>query len=161
MNDIEKKSYIQMLLDTLQKQQQTLEEVLQITKKQSDIAIAPEFDELQLEETLNRKEILIAKLNQLDDGFSSVYGRIRNVMIAEKEAYANEIKSMQEIVKCCTDLGIEIRVLEERNREKLSQCFMGKQKQYGVQRNAATVASKYHQTMYSGKNNPYDSGFTT
>ena len=152
MEQKEKNSYIGMLLQTLQNQEVTLQEVLAITKEQSKIAAGQEFDEEAFGETLNQKEILIARLNSLDDGFASVYGRVRSVIMKEKESYREEILKMQEYIKNCTDLGVEIKVLEERNRDKLMQCFSEKQKQYGSQMNAATVASKYHQTMHFGRN---------
>lgn len=151
MDQNEKNSYINMLLHTLKKQETTLCEVLEITKEQSILANEQEFDEEAFGETLNRKEILIAQLNSLDDGFVSVYGRIRNIIMQEKGAYKEDILKMQECIKRCTDLGVEIKVLEERNRDRLMQCFTQKHKQYGSQMNAASVASKYHQTMYSGK----------
>lgn len=151
MEQKEKNSYIGMLLQTLQNQEATLQEVLAITKEQSMIANGQTFDEEAFGDTLNRKEILIARLNSLDDGFASVYGRVRSVIFQEKDSYKEDILKMQEYIKNCTDLGVEIRVLEERNRDRLMQCFSEKQKQYGSQMNAATVASKYQQTMYSGK----------
>lgn len=151
MEQKEKNSYIGMLLQTLQNQEVTLQEVLAITKEQSKIAAGQDFDEEAFGETLNRKEILIARLNSLDDGFASVYGRVRSVIMQEKDAYREDILKMQEYIKHCTDLGVEIKVLEERNRDRLIQCFTDKHKQYGSQMNAATVASKYHKTMYSGR----------
>lgn len=158
MEQKEKNSYIGMLLQTLQNQEATLQEVLAVTKEQSKIANGQTFDEEAFGDTLNRKEILIARLNSLDDGFASVYGRVRSVILQEKNAYKKEILKMQELIKSCTDLGVEIKVLEERNRDKLVQCFSEKQKQYGSQMNAATVASKYHQTMHFGRsvNNQFD-----
>lgn len=151
MEQKEKDSYINMLLQTLQKQEVTLQEVLAVTKQQSELANTNIFDEDAFEKTLNQKEILIARLNSLDDGFASVYGRVRGVIMQEKDAYKDDIRKMQEYIKNCTNLGVEIKVLEERNRDKLTQCFTDKHKQYGSQMNAATVASKYHRTMHSGQ----------
>ena len=70
-------NYIQILVSTLQKQVGVLKEILELTKEQRRIADHSDFDEAMLEETLNKKEVLIAKLNELDDGFASVYGRVR------------------------------------------------------------------------------------
>ncbi len=151
MSHNENNSYIQMLLETLQKQETTLQEVLEVTKHQSEIANGQLFDEEAFGETLNQKEILIARLNSLDDGFASVYGRVRSVILQEKDVYREDVLKMKESIKRCTDLGVEIKVLEERNRDKLTQCFSEKHKQYGSQMTAATVASKYHQTMQSGR----------
>lgn len=140
-------SYIGVLINTLQKQVQVLKEILEVTQQQRVIAKDKDFDEVMLEESLNKKEILIAKLNELDDGFTSVYGRVRSEVREKQELYKEELQQMQNLIKECTDLGVEIRVLEERNREKLVQCFANKHKQYGSQRTAASVASHYHQTM--------------
>ena len=140
-------NYIQVLLTTLKKQEQTLEELLQITQEQSRIADRKDFDEAMLDTSLDRKEILIAKLNEYDDGFTSVYGRIRNEVKQDPEMYQKEIQEIQRLIKQCTDLGVEIRVLEERNRDKLTQCFANRQKVYAARRNAASVTSHYNQTM--------------
>lgn len=144
-------SYIQILVDTLQKQLGALKEILELTKEQRSIADNSDFDEVMLEETLNKKEVLIAKLNELDDGFASVYGRVRKEVKEHEELYKEELQQLQRLIKECTDLGVEIKVLEERNRDKLAQCFSGRYKEYGNQRIASTVASRYYQTMQNAR----------
>lgn len=147
----ENENYMQVLVRTLQRQAEALTDILEITKEQSRIAGAPDFDEAMLENTLNRKEILIAKLNELDDGFISVYNRVRRELQDNQDAYKEDIRQIQDLIKECTDLGVEIKVLEERNREKLVRCFANKHKQYSSQKTAASVASQYHQTMNNTK----------
>lgn len=147
----ENESYVQVLVRTLQRQVEALTDILEITKEQGRIADAPDFDEVMLESTLNRKEILIAKLNELDDGFVSVYDRVRKDIKDNQDDYKEVIRQMQELIKDCTDLGVEIKVLEERNREKLVKCFSNKQQQYSSQKTAASVASHYSQTMNNTK----------
>ena len=147
----EHENYVQVLVRTLQKQVETLSTILEITKEQSRIADAPDFDEVMLEDTLNRKEVLIARLNELDAGFTSVYGRVRKEIQARQDDYKEDIQQMQSLIKECTDLGVEIKVLESRNRDKLVQCFSKKQQQYGSQKTAASVASHYNQTMNNTK----------
>lgn len=100
---------------------------------------------------MNKKEVLIAKLNSLDAGFTAVYGRVRNEVSDKQDEYQKELQRMQSLIKECTDLGVEIKVLEERNRERLVQCFSQKHKQYSTQKAAASVASHYHQTMNNTK----------
>lgn len=147
----EQQNYVQVLIQTLQRQAETLTDILKITKEQGRIADAPDFDEVMLEDSLNRKEIFIARLNELDDGFTSVYGRVRKEVKENPEAYREELGQMQALIKQCTDLGVEIKVAEERNRKKLVRCFSDKHKQYSTQKTAATVASHYHQTMNYAK----------
>jgi flagellar biosynthesis/type III secretory pathway chaperone len=140
--------YVAVLVQTLEKQCTALQEILAVTQKQSEIAAAEDFEEEMLEDTLNRKEVLIARLNELDGGFVSVYGRVRRELDEHRDKYQEELKQIQSLIKKCTDLGVEIKVLEDRNRDKMAQCFSGKQKLYNSKKTAATVASRYHQTMY-------------
>jgi len=147
----ENHNYVQVLVETLKKQVTVLQDILELTKTQSVIAADSEFNEVLLEESLNKKEVLIAKLNELDDGFTAVYGRVRSEVANNQELYQDELKTMQSLIKQCTDLGVEIKVLEERNRERLAQCFASQQKKYGTKRTAASVASHYHQTMNNQK----------
>lgn len=149
----ENQQYIQILIQTLKNQKDILSQVLAVTKRQSVIADIENFNEEDFEQTLNEKEVLIAKLNEIDNGFVSVYGHVRVEIKNNPKLYSEELKEIQSLIKDCTDLSVEIKVVEERNREKLVKCFSAKNKQYGMQQNAATVASKYHQTMNSGRMN--------
>lgn len=142
-------SYVQILVDTLQRQADTLREILALTVEQSRIADRDPFEEGSLEDTMNRKEILIARLNELDEGFTAVYERVRRDLAEQKDQYKTSLQKIQNLIKECSDLSVEIRVTEERNRTKLAQCFAAKHKEYGSQQTAAAVASRYHQTMHN------------
>ena len=144
-------NYIQILITTLQQQVEVLQQILLVTQQQSLIAESTEFDEAALDDTIANKEVMIAKLNTLDDGFTSVYGRVRNLIRKDQEKYREQLHAMQDLIKQCTDIGIEIRVLEERNRDRLVRCFSERHMKYGAKRTAAAVASRYSKTMNSQK----------
>jgi flagellar biosynthesis/type III secretory pathway chaperone len=146
----EQQQYIPLLLQTLEKQVVVLQDVLKVTKEQSTMADSPNFDEVMLEKSLNQKDVLISKLNSLDDGFAAVYSKVRREITEHPERYREEVRKMQNLIKQCTDLGVEIQVLEERNRDRFSKSFADKHKQYSMKKTAATVASKYHRTMHPG-----------
>lgn len=143
------KGYVQILVTTLEKQQQVLQQILAITENQREIANMEPFDEVAFDNTLNQKEMLISRLNELDDGFASVFGRVRQEITTNKELYGKELQRIQTLIRECTDIGNELRVLEQRNYDRLTQCFAGKQREYGVRQAVADVASKYHRTMYN------------
>lgn len=147
----ESDNYVKILVNTLQKQVEVLQEILKVTQEQNKIAHMSEFDELLLEETLNQKEILIANLNKLDAGFTAIYGRVKSEIKLNQEQYKKELVEVQKLIKESTDLGMLIKVLEERNREKMIQCFSNQHKKYNAKNTAATVASHYNQTMNQSK----------
>ncbi|MCR5701949.1 MAG: hypothetical protein K6G76_07390 [Lachnospiraceae bacterium] len=140
-------NYVDILVDILSKQVSTLEDVLRITKTQEDIANATDFDEEAFDESLMRKDICIAKLNEYDNAFVSVYDRVKNAVKADTNRYADKISNIQSLIRRCTDLGNEISTLETRNKDKLAVCFSGKKQEYTARQTAATVAGKYNTTM--------------
>lgn len=143
----EEQRYIDMLVDILNKQLTTFEEVLEVTKEQGRIAGESVFDEERFDETLSRKDICIMRLNELDNGFVSVYDRVKKAVSDNPERYKTKIKELQELIRSCTDLGNEIQILENRNKDKVARCFAGKKKEYNAKQAAATVANKYNTTM--------------
>ena len=140
-------SYVDILIDTLNKQVPVLEEVLEITRKQEAIAKSDIFDTEAFDETLMRKDVCIAKLNEYDNAFVSLYDRVKSLVRANREKYADKISVMQTLIRKCTDLGNEIRILETRNKDVIARCFANKKQEYSAKQTAATVAGKYNTTM--------------
>ncbi|MDE5965767.1 MAG: hypothetical protein K2G89_02940 [Lachnospiraceae bacterium] len=151
MEDIQ--NYLKVLSDSLEQKKTVLTQILEVTRRQERIAMAQaeEFSEIEFSNTVNEKEVLIARLNQLDDGFLSVYNRIRQDVIDQGGLYDPEIRRMQEQIKVCVDIGNEIQVLEERNQTKMALHFSAKQEEYKARANMNSVAKSYHQSM-SGVN---------
>lgn len=149
MEDIQ--NYLKVLSDSLEQKKTVLTQILEVTRRQEQIAMAraAEFSEIEFSNTVNEKEVLIARLNQLDDGFLSVYNRIRQDVIDQGGLYDPEIRRMQEQIKACVDIGNEIQVLEERNQTKMALHFSAKQEEYKVKANMNSVAKSYHKSMSS------------
>ncbi|MBQ8086695.1 MAG: hypothetical protein IJ232_11385 [Lachnospiraceae bacterium] len=143
----EDQRYVDMLLEILNKQIDTLHEALGITKEQEIIANTKEFDSESFDETLSRKDVCIARLNELDNGFVSVYDRVGKIIKSNPDKYKEQILTMQELIRRCTDIGNEIQTLEARNKDKLAACFAGKKQEYNAKQTAATVAGKYNTIM--------------
>ena len=141
--------YLSILTDTLKKQNDALESIYIITQRQESIAKTEPFDEDAFDETLTEKDILIARLNELDNGFVSVYERIRVELKDDVTPYKEEIAEIKELIRKITDLSMEIKALESRNRDKLVTCFSKKKQQYAKTQSGIDVASKYKKAMKS------------
>ncbi len=149
MDDLQ--NYLRILADTLSQKEQVLGQILILTRTQSELAEHDELDEMAFSNSVNEKEVLIARINQLDDGFTSIYERIRQDVIDQGGLYDTEIRKMQEQIKSCVGIGNEIRVLEERNHAKLTGHFASKKEAYKVKANANSAARSYHQAMTGGQ----------
>lgn len=142
--------YVGILEDSLKRKKAYLDEIAELTLKQSEIAAADKFDEEAFGETVDRKETLINNIIEIDKGFTSVYDRIRGNLLEEKENYKTELKNIQALINSCMDKGSEIEVLEERNRQKLEGIFASERKSLRQVKNSRSIANKYYKTMANG-----------
>lgn len=142
--------YVGIMRDSLKRKKAYLDEIADITSKQGEIAAADKFDEEAFGETVERKETLINNINEIDKGFTSVYDRIRDNLLEEKDLYTSELKEIQVLINACMDKGNEIEVLEERNRRKLEVIFAGERKNLRQVKNSRSIANKYYKTMANG-----------
>lgn len=143
-------TYVDIMLDSLKRKKEYLDEILVLTNKQSDIAAADDFDDEAFGETVDRKEILINNINEIDKGFTSVYDRIRSNLLDRKDDYINELKAVQDLIRDCMDIGLNIEALEERNRAKLETSLAGKQKSYRQVKQSRSIVNKYYKGMSGG-----------
>ncbi|MBO5468244.1 MAG: hypothetical protein J6A03_00680 [Lachnospiraceae bacterium] len=143
--------YVQVLIDTIHKKEEVLHQILEITRQQEQLSKRDTYASEEMEAAMNEKEILIARLNYLDDGFESVYDRIRSELRNHMENYRQEIGILQDAIRRCTEKGNEIQILEERNRNRFSMLFSNARSQYATSRTQANVAQNYHKMMNHSK----------
>ena len=139
--------YVDIMLDSLKRKKDYLDGILELTEKQSKIAEAKEFDDEAFGETVDRKEILIDNINEIDKGFTSVYDRIRSNLLENQERYIDKLKSMQDLIRYCVDTGLKIEALEERNRAKLEFAMTNRQKNYRQVKQSRNIVNKYYRGM--------------
>lgn len=144
-------NYVQVLIDTINKKEDALRKILEITQEQEEISKAEVYDSERMEKTLNEKEIQISRLNYLDEGFQSVYDRVSSKIRKNKDEYKGDILVLQEKIRVCTEIGNAIQVLEDRNRNRFAQMFSKTRKEYSVSKNQASVAQNYFKTMNNSK----------
>jgi hypothetical protein len=142
--------YVGILKDSLKRKKAYLDEIAELTVKQGELAAQDKFDEEAFGQTVDKKETLINNINEIDKGFTSVYDRIRDNLLKEKDSFTDELKEIQSYIKSCMDKGNEIEVQEERNRQKIEGIFAGERKNLRQVKNSRSVANRYYKTMANG-----------
>ena len=151
-------TYINILIDTLRKKEEILKNLLAKTGAQADILEADEFDTEAFDSIIEEKDGLLEELKSLDDGFLDLYSRVGAELKNNTEAYADQVKTAQELVRRQTEISAELTSAEERNKAKLSiRLSQGRQKIKEFKVGAKTVAA-YYKNM-SGKHQDGDSYF--
>lgn len=143
-------TYVKIMQESLFRKKKYLDEILELTKEQECLAKEKKFDEEAFGVVIDQKETLINNVNEIDKGFTSVYDRVRTEVLADQELYRNELLSMQSLIKECVDLGMQIEVLEERNRATLERVFAVGFKGIKQVKQSKQVANKYYKSMSNG-----------
>lgn len=146
-------TYVNIMQESLERKKKYLVEILALTKEQERIAREKKFDEDAFGEIIDKKEVLINNINEIDKGFTSVYDRVRTEVLENKETYAEPLASMQKLIRECVDLGMEIEALEARNRAALEQIFSVGFKGLRQARQSKKAANNYYKAMSNGNIN--------
>lgn len=149
------KGYLDVLIDSLEHKKEILSLIQAENEKQTE-TLKKEEGLSAFDQCVKEKEKLLGKLEKLDSGFDTVYGRIHDKLMETKEAYPVEIRELQRLITEVTDLGVKITATEQRNKVLVENYFAYLKQQNTAAKRSVQVATKYYQTM-SGKAYPNDS----
>ena len=140
-------TYIAMLKDILLQKKKVTEEILWVTLEQ-ETALAPELEDMERFDTLmEKKEPLLTKLEQLDEGFADIYAKVQVTLNTQKEAHKEEILELQKLITEITDISVKIQALEERNRRMFENYLLGRRQQLKTAKKNSRTADAYSKTM--------------
>lgn len=147
-------TYLTALKESLEKKIEILEKIHIKDEEQLEIAKSPNFRYDEFDKNAEEKGVLIYKLNKLDEGFETVYEKVRDELNANKAAYASEIKTMQALIGRITDLSTKIQAEEARNKAAVERAIKAERDKIKAQRSGIKAIQSYTKTMKSTKS-PY------
>lgn len=143
----EAKDYVQILVDSLNKKVLILEEILRQNILQAEAAGKETFDMEAFEDTVDKKDELINNLTALDNGFEAVYNRVRDELMKNRSSYADQIRTMQQMVQRIADKSVEVQASEARNKNLVETALRNARKQFGQGMTSVRAASDYYKNM--------------
>lgn len=145
------KSYLQILQDSLDKKLQMLVKIEEKSLEQSAMLKNQEVDLVAVDTNMDEKAELIEKVLSIDNGFESIYEKIREQLISNKEQYKDEIKTIKALIEKVTEKSASIQAIEARNKAQMEVVFNSQKKSLQGKRNAMSVARDYYQNMNNVK----------
>ena len=121
MDDI--RVYVNILSDSLRKKLDVLQELFSLTKKQNEILSEKDTEKVDVDgfdRAFEEKDKLIKKMQELDNGFDSVYKKVGSFLAENKQEYKQDILQMQNLIRSITDTGIKLESLEQQNKTKFN-----------------------------------------
>ncbi len=113
-------TYIQILMQSLDKKLQVMKRIEASSKEQEEVLSMQEPDMDWFERIMDEKGEAIQELEELDRGFDSVFGKVKERLEADKATYRTQIEKMQGQIRDITDVNVRLQALEQKNKEKLA-----------------------------------------
>lgn len=140
-------TYVHILTDTLSKKNFLLDELIQITEMQERYITLTPPDMDNFETSLTDKEILIEKINQLDEGFEKIYEHVKDAIISNKLNHKETILELQNLIKQVTEKSTKLQILEIKNKKSFEIFFANKKKEIKDFKKSSETASNYYKNM--------------
>ena len=140
-------NYLEILEESLRKKSAVLDEIMKYNDAQEQLLKEKNFSLEELDANMDQKDILIQKLTELDEGFEVLYGRIRDQLAENKEAYKEQIKQMQELIAQITEKSVSVQAQEARNKKLIEDHFQKERSQLGQGKRASKAAYGYYKNM--------------
>ena len=140
-------NYLSVLEDSLKKKLQILDELTDYTAQQQELLKVEELDYEAFDRLVDQKEPLIQKIMELDQGFETVYDRIKEQLLSNKEQYAAQIKALQSLIGELTDKSVKLQTMEQRNKSAVEQQFRKSREKIRQGRQNKQAALNYYKNM--------------
>ena len=142
--------YVQILLESLIRKEEILDKIIKKNAAQTECISDKAYEDVNWDAfnlLVTEKEILIDRINIMDEGFQNLFDRVKDQLEDNKDKYAEQISKMQECIKRLSDKSVEIQTGEERNRRTIDTLMQGQRKAIRTTRNSLKVADSYQQAM--------------
>ena len=143
------KQYITILIESLQKKSAILSELIGNSKNQAALLKEDMVDWDAFDRGTDAKSDLINALNQLDQGFETVFAHVGELLQSPegKKTYAQQIRTLQELITEVTDKSVELQADEARNKAAVEKKFQEYIAGIRKGRTSSRVAYGYYQNM--------------
>ncbi len=146
---------LDMLEDSLVKKIEVMKKIMEENEKQKEILNDPEEVNFNaFDKTLDEKGVLVDELLKLDDGFQSLFDRVKAEVGQNKENYKDQIGRMQELIKEISGMSASIEAAEYRNKKLAENYFSAERKRMNQSKQVSAAAFNYYKTMSNFQNIP-------
>lgn len=142
------RTYLDILIHTLQKKVQVLDDVIISTNEQEKLlAKSNNMDLDEFNRIIEEKGNHIEQINELNEGFERLYERIKEELINKKAEYSTEIKQLQNLITIVTEKSLKIQAMEKQNYIKFQQFSKTKSAEIKEYKQSSKTVTSYYKNM--------------
>ena len=144
---METENYLQIMTSSLEKKKKILQDIVDYNVEQERIVTSGEFDGDKFQKNMENIAECIDMLNALDEGFQSVYDRVKADVEMYKQNYKADIQRLQQLIKEVSALSATIQAQESRNKLQIERKFRELKQETKTAKRSVSMANKYYQNM--------------
>lgn len=137
----------QILLQSLEKKTKLLDDMIRQNGVQEELLKEEDLDMDAFDEAINQQGFYIEELDKLDQGFETVYDRVREELLRDKARYRMEIIRMKELIQQITDKIVTLNAGNMRNKMLAENQFSRKRAAIGAGASQNKAARNYYNNM--------------
>ncbi len=139
--------YVKMMVESLEKKVDLLKQLQGLNQEQKNILEDNESSPEDLDDNMEKKSSIIDRLDKMDEGFQGLFDKVKEELNGNRDAYAGDIKSMQELIKEITDLSADIQAKEMQNKELAKVRFSHVRTQIRESKHGQKAVASYYASM--------------
>lgn len=147
MESQEFSTYFKLLEDTIEKKEQYLDALFELTKEQEAVLLREKFSMEEFEGLMDKKDTYIQKVAEFDTGFEAVFAKVKPVIEDYKKAFEPRIKALQQKIKTVLEKGAALCALEEQNKARLEISLRDKKQEIKNFKKSSQTVSSYYKNM--------------
>ena len=142
-------SYLQMMIESLVMKRDILQQISELNISQANMAMMDNssFNDSEFYTNIEQKGELIDKLLELDKGFEALFERVKASIGDNKQAYSEQIKQLQGLIKEITALSVKVQAQESRNKVIVGRKFNRMKADIQNAKKSTKTASAYYKVQ--------------
>ena len=144
-------NYLQVMEESLYKKKDVLSRMEELCNRQEELLRMEPVSEDEFAASIEEKGNLIEELEQLDEGFETLYSRIKEQLSGGKEKYKAQIAVLQQLITEVTEKSVAVQAKEARNKRLAETFFINRRKEIQLNRRSSSAAMDYYRSMSQSK----------
>jgi len=139
--------YLTIMQESLKKKIDTLDEIIRISKIQSEALATEPVDFEAFDRCVDDKDICIEQLELLDKGFEALYQKVGQELKNNSGKYAAWIRETKALIALVTEKSVEIQAMEARNKQTIEDNLRKNRQGFRQGKRSMEAARNYYQSM--------------
>jgi len=140
-------NYLIVLRDSLIKKDSILKDLIEKSEKQAEIVKAEQIDWDVFNKIVEEKGEMIDEIMKLDDGFETLFARIKEGLEQNKDQHKEIIKEIKGLVKAVTEKSSNLQAIEYRNKSAIEKAFASTRREIKQSKLGQKAAADYYNKM--------------